>query len=283
LSKATRQSAKARLTSYYSSLKNAYLGELGYVVPPAYQSCFVNWYGSAEVQFIFKRFLENIPAGGKVLIIGVMGGRDYFLCKNLGYEVVAVDLGPQSEIEPIVCCNVEDGLPFADSTFDAVIMAEVLEHLVRDVDALGHVRRVLKPNGKLIVSLPYFNDSEEGHVRIHSPKSGERLMMMGGFGVEDYLERPGLIWARKLNALVHGMSLATYWLSGRTVYGGATRLVGNAEYRLGHLTWLRAIRKMSRFFGGYYLCSKSAALDYVALNRMLYTHAGVSGEQRLES
>ena len=69
-------------------------------------------------------------------MVGVMGGRDYFLLKNLGYEVTAVDIGNQPEISPITLCNIEEKLPFPESTFDAVLIGEVLEHLKQDVAAL---------------------------------------------------------------------------------------------------------------------------------------------------
>src|SRR5262245_46440570 len=38
-------------------------------------------------------------------------------------------------------------LPFADATFDAVLVHAVLEHLTRPLDALQEVRRVLKSVG----------------------------------------------------------------------------------------------------------------------------------------
>lgn len=50
--------------------------------------------------------------------------------------------------------DVVAGLPFADCTFDAVCLADVLEHLERPVDALKELRRVTKPKGHIIVSTP---------------------------------------------------------------------------------------------------------------------------------
>ncbi len=70
-------------------------------------------------------------------------------------------------------------LPFADHCFDVVICSEVLEHVVAYRDVLAEIRRVLRPGGALIASVPRFwpewicwalsdeyHANEGGHVRI---------------------------------------------------------------------------------------------------------------------
>ena len=47
-----------------------------------------------------------------------------------------------------------ESLPFADAAFDAVFVTEVMEHLATPQKALGEILRVLKPGGRLLVSLP---------------------------------------------------------------------------------------------------------------------------------
>lgn len=46
-------------------------------------------------------------------------------------------------------------LPFADGSFDKVLMSEVLEHLADDQAALCQVFRLLKPGGILAISVPH--------------------------------------------------------------------------------------------------------------------------------
>lgn len=70
-------------------------------------------------------------------------------------------------------------LPFADATFDKVICSEVLEHIPDYPSMLDEIRRVLKPQGRLAVSVPRFvpewicwrlsreyHEVEGGHIRI---------------------------------------------------------------------------------------------------------------------
>jgi len=50
--------------------------------------------------------------------------------------------------------DAEDALPFEDGSFDVVVMGEVLEHLADPVAAVANVRRVLRPGGRFVGSVP---------------------------------------------------------------------------------------------------------------------------------
>jgi SAM-dependent methyltransferase len=259
----------------YAKSKAAYLESKGYVVPVRYQSQFVHCGGAVDVQYIFTKFMEGLPARSRVLVVGPFGGRDYFLCANLGYEAVAVDLGPQPEIDNLVIHNVEEPLPFAAESFEAVIAAEILEHLVWDVQALSNLRQVLKPNGRLLVSLPFYHDQQPTHLRIHSPESGRRMLRQAGFTVIDYLERPAIFWMRPLNSLVHLLIIVLYMLTGKTLYKWTTLWFSRFEYRVGHMSWPRRFRRLSSLYGGYYLCRKSVQIpNYLEQNAKHYTNGG---------
>jgi SAM-dependent methyltransferase len=84
-------------------------------------------------------------------------------------------------------------LPFADSSFDRVICAEVLEHIGDYQAMLAEIRRVLKPGGVLAVSVPRFvpewvcwrlshayHQVEGGHVRIFRTRALTRAVEAQG-------------------------------------------------------------------------------------------------------
>lgn len=48
----------------------------------------------------------------------------------------------------------EEELPFADESFDVVWAGEVLEHVQDGLGLLGEVHRVLRPDGRLLLSTP---------------------------------------------------------------------------------------------------------------------------------
>jgi 2-polyprenyl-3-methyl-5-hydroxy-6-metoxy-1,4-benzoquinol methylase len=50
--------------------------------------------------------------------------------------------------------DIEAGLRFPDRSFDAVCLADVIEHLERPGEILAELRRVTKPGGSIIVSTP---------------------------------------------------------------------------------------------------------------------------------
>lgn len=53
-----------------------------------------------------------------------------------------------------VVADCQDRLPYEDAYFDRVLAIHVLEHLRNLPAALDEVRRVLKPNGRLVVVIP---------------------------------------------------------------------------------------------------------------------------------
>jgi ubiquinone/menaquinone biosynthesis C-methylase UbiE len=55
---------------------------------------------------------------------------------------------------PDFCCSAEN-IPLADGSIDTVLLCEVLEHLEDPEKVLRECRRILKPEGNLVASMPF--------------------------------------------------------------------------------------------------------------------------------
>ena len=136
---------------------------------------------------------------GKILDIGCTGKDGGSLHREImehKSDVYGIDVMPLDTPRFILGnCYM---LPFPDGRFDTVIMGEVIEHLLYPDIALGEVRRVLKPSGKLVVTVP--NDYSSGrlinyvlrnkeleqnldHKWVFTPRMIERLLVRYGFKV----------------------------------------------------------------------------------------------------
>lgn len=143
--------------------------------------------------FISRLIEENLGSKGKVLNIGASWGRDSKHLAEKGFDVTNVDIAPAPELKNCVKADAEKQWPFRDNEFGAVVMAEILEHLYRDLHALKEVHRVLRPCGVLVATVPFHNDDPEFHVRSYTPKTIKRLLDEAGFTVVKEVERGGII------------------------------------------------------------------------------------------
>jgi SAM-dependent methyltransferase len=72
-----------------------------------------------------------------------------------GLAACDIDAAPFSARDvPFTRCNVDEGLPYPDSSFDAVVAIEVMEHTRSSYRVLGEIARVLRPGGLVIFSVP---------------------------------------------------------------------------------------------------------------------------------
>ena len=113
-------------------------------------------------RYLLKGLRKNTRASAKVLNIGVGSGKLEGLLMQAGYSVAALDpdenaISKLASIGIDAHTGVAEHLPFEDGSFDAVIASEVLEHLESDNchQAISEIRRVLKPGGYFIGTVPY--------------------------------------------------------------------------------------------------------------------------------
>lgn len=87
-------------------------------------------------------------------------------------------------------------LPVGDQEYDCVVCLELLEHLTSPLAVLGELRRVLKPRGRAIVSVPnpyswvevyrevFRRTDPEGHLNAFTTSVMENLLALSGFELE---------------------------------------------------------------------------------------------------
>lgn len=113
--------------------------------------------------WLLAQLEAGLPSGGTVLDLGCGQGFYLPLYARLGLMATGVEPDPAPRAEAsrkaaalgfAVVDALADGLPFADASFDAVVMSEVLEHLPDPRPALAEAARVLVPGGLLLVTVP---------------------------------------------------------------------------------------------------------------------------------
>jgi SAM-dependent methyltransferase len=71
---------------------------------------------------------------------------------------VNADLAPLPGVEVVLAGD--EGLPFRDASFDAIIAKDVLEHLGDPTASLREAHRVLRPDGVLVLSTVHFTSRD---------------------------------------------------------------------------------------------------------------------------
>jgi SAM-dependent methyltransferase len=200
--------------------------------------------------------------GPRVLNVGAGQGSFSRLLTARGFAVTSAEASPMAVdvLRRRTAGEVVEAdaaaLPFADGTFDAVVLGEVLEHLDDDVSALREARRVLCAGGVIVASVPrnpaWFSSSDRwaGHVRRYA-----REALLAAFRDADLTVERCVAWGFPVSALYH-----------RTVYerhldrrGAAT---ATARQRPA-LAVLRAFLQLDRLFLG----RERGALGYLVLAR----------------
>jgi ubiquinone/menaquinone biosynthesis C-methylase UbiE len=118
----------------------------------------------------------HYPMSAKVLDVGCGAGhaskyiRDRYKCTVIGidYSEKRIDLARKDSDCEFIVCDVNHVLKhFKDDYFDLIMAFETLEHLVDPSGVLHKCKRVLKPNGMIIGSVP-LNHPYVAHIHVYS-------------------------------------------------------------------------------------------------------------------
>jgi SAM-dependent methyltransferase len=166
----------------------------------------------------------GLAPGDRLLDMGCGGGRHAFAAIRRGATVIAFDYseGELKDVRGVIGAMDEAGeipagtewgtvngdalnLPFADGSFDVIVASEVLEHLWATEWAMSELVRVLRPGGRIAVTVPTefpericwkldrnYHDIPGGHVRIFKRKDLQERLTRAGVVVNGYDHQHGL-------------------------------------------------------------------------------------------
>jgi SAM-dependent methyltransferase len=145
------------------------------------------WYRGRRV--VIERVIDDLrlPARAQILDAGCGSGRNMIeLARHgtvTGVELshTSVQLARERGAGEVVEGSVLE-MPFAEGTFDLAASLDVIEHLEDDIAALRELRRVVKPGGSLLVTVPAYQWLWSGHdeVNHHHRRYRRRSLQRAG-------------------------------------------------------------------------------------------------------
>jgi len=95
---------------------------------------------------------------GRLLDLGCGKVPFYALYREYVSETVCVDWGKSLHGNDFLDaeCDLTKDLPFADASFDSILLSDVLEHIATPERLWREMARLLKPGGKLLLNVPFF-------------------------------------------------------------------------------------------------------------------------------
>jgi SAM-dependent methyltransferase len=128
---------------------------------------------------LVRQFADSLPPGAVVLEVGA-GRAPYD--ELFGHCRYLASDWPGPRDEPGVGSDAM-ALPLEDSTVDAVLLAQVLEHVADPAALLGEAARVLRAGGTVVATVPFVSELRElpHDFWRFTPRSLERLLSAAGF------------------------------------------------------------------------------------------------------
>jgi len=138
------------------------------------------------------RFLPTATAGD-VLDYGAGNSpyRPFLRCNR--YATADITQNTAGNIEHLIVPG--RPLPEADASFDLILLMDVLEHLPDPDAVITELRRLLRPGGRLIVSVPFlYREHETPHDYVRYTPFGLRRLFASHGGAVLRLSKAGNIW-----------------------------------------------------------------------------------------
>lgn len=168
----------------------------------------------------FKKYKKS----GRLLDIGCGNGNFILFMQKFGYDVCGVELNP--EAQKFTCGKLKDRIfynelkecNFQAKTFDIITMMQTLEHVYNLSEIFNEIKRVLKDDGILYISVPntdffesrlfgpyYYNLEVPRHLYFFTKKSIKNLMLKNNFMVKRFFRNSILEWVSTPASFYHSL------------------------------------------------------------------------------
>jgi 2-polyprenyl-3-methyl-5-hydroxy-6-metoxy-1,4-benzoquinol methylase len=159
-----------------------------------------------EAALRFRKAIRaaSFSPGERVLDIGAKWGGFGQGARSMGLEIdyTGLDLSEENVRKAtelgldVRLADASQPLPFDDPEYDCVICLELLEHLPKPIFLLGEIRRVLKPEGRAVLSVPnpyswveiyrelFRRPDPEGHLNSFTTPVIVNLLALAGLRLE---------------------------------------------------------------------------------------------------
>lgn len=123
----------------------------------------IHWWFKARKEIISKVLSTlNLPSNAEILEIGSGMGGNLSMLEKFGnvtaieMDADAVKYTQEAYKASILQGSLPDNIPNADRKYDVVCLFDVLEHIDNDVEALESIKKLMKPGGLLILTVPAY-------------------------------------------------------------------------------------------------------------------------------
>jgi len=147
------------------------------------------WWYVARADLLETALRSHVEGAGLTLDLGSADGPSATWLRDAVRRTVSLDIDPRGLGSDGVCGSAL-ALPFADETFEVVSAFDVIEHCEPEAQALSEVRRVLRPGGRFVMSVPAYTwawsdfDVANGHHRRYTRARARAAVEAAGFSVQ---------------------------------------------------------------------------------------------------